>query len=73
MKLEIIRGVMINGEPVKAGSFVEVDRALEAILISSGKARVAVEQEPAVEKSAAPSLKPPSKRGRPKNSFGGES
>jgi hypothetical protein len=46
MKVEITRNVMINGEPVKAGSFIEVDRGVANLLIGSGKARIAVEPEP---------------------------
>jgi hypothetical protein len=46
MKVEITRNVMINGEPVKAGSFVEVDRGVANLLIGSDKARIAVEPEP---------------------------
>jgi hypothetical protein len=74
MKVEITRGVMINGESVKAGSFIEVDQQTANILLNSDKAKVAVEKPaPAVSKEA-PSCppKPPSKRGRSKNSLGEE-
>lgn len=49
MKVEITRNVMINGEPVKAGSFIEVDRGVANLLIGSDKARIAVEPEPEPE------------------------
>ncbi len=73
MKLEITRSVMINGESVKAGSFLEVDQRLAALLIESDKAKLAPEPKPVVE--AAPSCppkapscppKPPARRGRTK-------
>jgi hypothetical protein len=49
MKVEILRSVMISGEPVKAGSLVEVTAADANLLIGMGKARPAVEPEPALE------------------------
>jgi hypothetical protein len=48
MRIEILRQVMISGEPVSAGSFVEVSEADGNLLVGSGKAVVA----PAVEKPA---------------------
>jgi hypothetical protein len=74
MKVEITRGVMINGEPVKAGSFIEVDQQTANILFSSDKAKVAVEKQvaPVTETPLSCPPKPPSKRGRSKNSFGEE-
>jgi hypothetical protein len=48
MRVEILRQVMISGEPVQAGSFVEVTEADGNLLVGSGKAVVA----PAVEKPA---------------------
>jgi hypothetical protein len=64
MRIEILRQVMISGEPVQAGSFVEVTEADGNLLVGSGKAVVA----PAVEKPApvevteepapAPAVKP---------------
>jgi len=48
MKIEILRQVMISGEPVQAGSFVEVNEADGNLLVGSGKAVVV----PAVEKPA---------------------
>lgn len=74
MKVEITRGVMINGEPVKAGSFLEVDQQLANILLNSDKAKVAVEKQVSPAPEAAPSCppKPPSKRGRSKISSGEE-
>jgi hypothetical protein len=68
MKVEITRGVMINGEPVKAGSFIEVDQQTANILFNSDKAKVAVDKEVASHPEAAPTCPPktPSKRGRSK-------
>ena len=48
MRIEILRQVMISGESVSAGSFVEVSEADGNLLVGSGKAVVA----PAVEKPA---------------------
>ena len=73
MKVQITRSVMIDGESVKAGSFLEVDQRLASLLIGSDKATLAPESEPVVE--AAPSCppkapscppKPPARRGRTK-------
>ena len=74
MKVEITRGVMINGEPVKAGSFIEVDQKTANILFNSDKAKVAVEKQAAPVADTPPPFppKPPSKRGRSKNSLGEE-
>ena len=47
MRVEIIRNVMINGESVKAGSFVEVEQNIATLLIGSDKAKVASDPEPA--------------------------
>ena len=47
MRVEIIRNVMINGESVKAGSFVEVEQNIATLLIGSDKAKVASGPEPA--------------------------
>ena len=75
MRVEITRNVMINGEPVKAGSFVEVDHVLGTLLLNSDKARVAKEPEPApaCPPKAAPVAPPkaqPTRRGRTKQSSG---
>ena len=48
MRIEILRQVMISGESVEAGSFIEVSEADGNLLVGSGKAVVA----PAVEKPA---------------------
>ena len=48
MRIEILRQVMISGEPVEAGSFIEVSEADANLLVGSGKAMIA----PAVEKPA---------------------
>ena len=77
MRVEIIRNVMINGESVKAGSFVEVERGIATLLIGSDKAKVAADPEPLTEvapscspKAPACPPKPPVKRGRTKQSSG---
>ena len=49
MRLEILRSVMISGEPALAGSFVEVSPADANLLIGSNKARLAPEPEPVAE------------------------
>ena len=48
MRVEILGPVMISGESVAAGSFVEVSEADGNLLVGSGKAAIAV----AVEKPA---------------------
>jgi len=48
MRIEILRQVMISGESVEAGSFIEVSEADGNLLVGSGKAVVA----PAVEEPA---------------------
>jgi len=75
MKIEIIRNVMINGESVKAGSFVEVENGIATLLIGSDKAKVAQEPEPAPAcppkpAPANPPQTPSSRRGRTKNTSG---
>lgn len=78
MRVEIIRNVMISGEPVKAGSFVDVEIAVANLLIGSGKAKVASEKE--AEPAVKPELKiqqepidsapkPVSRRGRSKKTI----
>jgi hypothetical protein len=49
MRVEILRAVMISGELVSAGSFIEVDLATANLLTGLGKAAKAVEPEPAPE------------------------
>jgi hypothetical protein len=77
MRVEITRNVMINGEPVKAGSFVEVEQGIATLLINSDKAKVAAELKPLAE--AAPSCppkapscppKPPARRASKKQTLG---
>jgi len=77
MRLEITRNVMINGEPVKAGSFVEVELGIANLLIGSGKAKVAPKEEPKPQpkleiqqKPVNSELKPAARRGRPKTNSG---
>jgi len=45
MRVEILRPVMISGEPASAGSFAEVSLADAQMLIGLGKARKAEETE----------------------------
>jgi len=47
MRVEILRPVMISGEPAAAGSFAEVSLADAQMLIGLGKARKAEEPEAA--------------------------
>jgi hypothetical protein len=47
MRVEILRAVMISGESVSAGSFIEVDLATANLLMGLGKAAKAVDPEPA--------------------------
>ena len=54
MKLQIISGVIICGEPVEAGSVVEGDKALADLLINSNKAILAPEEPPAEAPDMAP-------------------
>jgi len=77
MRLEITRNVMINGEPVKAGSFVEVELGIANLLIGSGKAKAAPKEEPKPQpkleiqhKPVNSELKPAARRGRPKTNSG---
>jgi len=64
MRVEILRPVMISGEPASAGSFVEVSLADAQLLIGLGKAREAAAEpkapkpEPKPEPEAAAEVKP---------------
>jgi hypothetical protein len=51
MRIEILRQVMVSGEPVSAGSFIEVSDADANLLVGSGKAvfAAAVEEPAPVE------------------------
>jgi len=49
MRIEILRSVMISGEPVIAGSFLEVIPSIANLLIGMNKAQPAPEPEPAPE------------------------
>lgn len=51
MKIEILRSVMVSGEPVSAGSFIDLDDANANLLIGMGKAAIAAEAP-----AAAPEL-----------------
>ena len=61
MRIEILSSVMISGEPVEAGSFVEVSQADAYLLIGMNKAQLA--PEPAPEPEAEPEPEAP-KRSR---------
>ena len=63
MKVEILRPVMISGEPASVGSFAEVSVADAQMLIGLGKARKAEEAEKVV-KAEAPKEEPKPKRTR---------
>lgn len=62
MKVEILRPVMISGEPALVGSFAEVSVADAQMLIGLGKA-VKAEDKPAPE-TEAPKEEPKPKRTR---------
>ena len=73
MRVEITRNVMISGESVKAGSFVDVELVVANLLINSGKAKVASAPEPepkpkleVQQKPVESAPKPAARRGRPK-------
>jgi hypothetical protein len=46
MRIEILRSVMVSGEPAKAGSFIDIDPALASMLIGMNKAQPAPEPTP---------------------------
>jgi hypothetical protein len=75
MRVEILRNVMISGEPAAAGSFVELEDAAAMLLIGMGKAAFAPtpepEPEPKLEPVKGPAVqptKPVSRRGRTSSS-----
>ena len=65
MHVEILRNVMINGEPHQVGSLVELSVADANLLVGAGKAKVVTPPEVAPEPQPAPEPEPaPSPRGR---------
>lgn len=52
MKIEILRSVMISGEPAVTGSIIEVSAADANLLIGMNKAQLAPEPEPTPEPQA---------------------
>lgn len=52
MRIEILRSVMVSGEPVSAGSILEATPADANLLIGMNKAQLAPEPEPAPEPEA---------------------
>lgn len=62
MKIEILRSVVISGEPVQAGSILEVSDADASLLIGMNKAQLAP-AEPEPEPAPQPVCEV-SKRGR---------
>lgn len=54
MRIEVLRSVVISGEPVQAGSFVEVSTADANLLIGMNKAQIAIEPEPQPEPEPKP-------------------
>ena len=58
MKVEILRAVMISGEPAKAGSILEVENSEAVTLIGLGKAVEYKEEAP----PSCPPKKPTTKR-----------
>lgn len=61
MRIEILRSVMIAGEPVEAGSLLDVSQGVAYLLIGSNKARKA--SEPVPEPASEPEPEAP-KRSR---------
>jgi hypothetical protein len=75
MRVEILRNVMISGEPAAAGSFVELEDAAAMLLIGMGKAAPApapapepIKEPEPVEAPVCPPTKPVSRRGRTSSS-----
>jgi hypothetical protein len=78
MRVEILRNLMISGEPAAAGSFVELEDAAAMLLIGMGKAAYApaapapapepIKEPEPVEAPACPPTKPVSRRGRTSSS-----
>jgi hypothetical protein len=64
MRVEILRAVMISGESVSAGSFIEVDLATANLLMGMGKAAKAVEPEPVAELAAEAEAAKPVRKAR---------
>ena len=68
MRVEIIRGVMIKGEPAAVGSIVDLSNNVAMLLVHSNKARLAAEpSEPAPLSQPAPPIevKRPNRQPRP--------
>ena len=63
MKVEILRQVMISGEPASVGSIHEISYAEAQLLIGMGKAKLAPEVEEAKEEPKPVEVEAP-KRGR---------
>jgi hypothetical protein len=71
MWIEITHGVIVNGEPTKAGSIVEVDTSTAMLLIGMRRAVETVKPEPEPKPVEAPAVqptKPVSRRGRTSSS-----
>ena len=75
MRVEILRNVMISGEPAAAGSFAELEDAAAMLLIGMGKAAPApapapepIKEPEPVEAPVCPPTKPVSRRGRTSSS-----
>ena len=69
MWIEITHGVIVNGEPAKAGSIVEVDTSTAMLLIGMRRAVETAKPEPKpVEAPAVQPTKPASRRGRTSSS-----
>jgi len=67
MRVEILRPVMISGEPASAGSFAEVSLADAQMLIGLGKARKAEEPKAPKSEPEAPKSEPePKAEAKPK-------
>jgi len=51
MKLELIRGTIIEGQAKDAGSVIEVDATLASFLMTTGKAKPFAEKEKKSDRS----------------------
>lgn len=65
MKVEILRGVMIKGEPASADSIVDLPDAEAYMLISMNKAKKAEEVEVAPQADVEPVAEAPKRSRKP--------
>ena len=65
MRITLLRQVMISGEPVPAGSTLDVSEANANLLLSSGKAEPAKAEEEAPAEVPAPPAEAEAKSAKP--------